>query len=96
MKDGVRAIQFVRLMAETWGINPHRIALSGPSAGGHLALWNALKGEMAIPDSSDPIEGISTKVIAFVGFNTQVSKDQRFYEDIYDGQHIQPNLTIVF
>lgn len=70
MKDGVRAIQFVRFMAKTWGINPHRIALSGPSEGGHLALWNALKGEMAIPDSSDPIEGISTKVIAFVDFNS--------------------------
>lgn len=25
---------------------------------------------MAIPDSSDPIEGISTKVIAFVDFNS--------------------------
>ena len=93
MQDGTRAIQFVRSMANEWGIDPARIASSGSSAGGHIALWNALKGDSADPDSPDPIERIPSDVRAFVGFETQVSKDQRFYEGIYDGPHIQPRLT---
>lgn len=96
MNDGTRALQFIRSKAADWGIDPERIASSGGSAGGHIALWNALKGDLAKPDSPDPIERYSTRVRAFVGFGTQVSKDQRFYEDIYDGPHIQPNLALFY
>jgi len=96
MEDGTRAIQFVKSKASEWGINPTKIASAGSSAGGHLALWNALKGELAKPGTSDPIERISSKVTAFIGFATQVSKDQRFYETIYDGPYIQPNLSLFY
>lgn len=92
MEDGTRAIQFVRHMAKEWHIDASRIASSGGSAGGHIALWNALKGDSSKPDSLDPVERQSSAVSAFVGFATQVSKDQRFYEGIYEGPHIQPNL----
>ncbi|PYI57460.1 alpha/beta hydrolase [Paenibacillus flagellatus] len=96
MEDGTRALQFVRHMAPEWGIDPARIASAGSSAGGHIALWNALKGDLADPDSSDPVERTSSAVSAFVGFGTQVSKDQRFYEGIYEGPHIQPNLALFY
>ncbi len=96
MEDGTRAIQFVRSMATEWGIDPTKIATSGSSAGGHIALWNALRGDLANQTSSDPIERISSNVSAFIGFGTQVSKDQRFYEAIYDGPHIQPNLPLFY
>lgn len=96
MEDGTRAIQFVRSMAGEWGIDPTKIASSGSSAGGHIALWNALRGDLAVHTSSDPIERISSHVSAFIGFATQVSKDQRFYEAIYDGPHIQPNLPLFY
>lgn len=96
MEDGKRAIQFVRSMADTWGIDPDRIATSGGSAGGHIALWNALNGDLSDPDSDDPIERIRSDVRAFVGFGTQASKDQRFYEGIYEGPHIQPNLALYY
>ncbi|MFK7691372.1 alpha/beta hydrolase fold domain-containing protein [Paenibacillus sp. HJGM_3] len=96
MEDGTRAIQFVRGMADSWGLDPGRVASSGSSAGGHIALWNALKGNLAKPDSSDPIERISSEVCGFIGFGTQASKDQRFYEGIYEGPHIQPNLALFY
>lgn len=96
MNDGTRAIQYVRSMAEEWGIDPERIVTAGSSAGGHIALWNALKGELADPDSSDEVERQSSIVSAFIGFGTQISKDQRFYKDIYEGPHIQPNLTLYY
>lgn len=96
MEDGTRAIQFVRHMAEQWHIDPARIASSGSSAGGHIALWNALQGSLAKPDSQDPVERESSEVTAFLGFGTQVSKDQRFYEGIYEGPHIQPNLAMFY
>lgn len=96
MQDGTRAIQFVRHQAAKWNIDPARIATSGSSAGGHIALWNALKGDLSRPDSTDPVERTSSAVVAFVGFGTQVSKDQRFYEGVYDGPHIQPNLQLFY
>ncbi|WP_135550142.1 alpha/beta hydrolase [Paenibacillus cymbidii] len=96
MDDGTRAIQFVRHMAKEWHIDASRIASSGGSAGGHVALWNALKGDRSKPDSADPVERQSSAVSAFVGFVTQVSKDQRFYKDIYEGPHIQPNLLLYY
>ncbi|TNJ63179.1 alpha/beta hydrolase [Paenibacillus hemerocallicola] len=96
MEDGTRAIQFVRHKAAEWGIDPTRIASAGSSAGGHIALWNALKGDLSKPDSRDPVERESSEVKAFVGFGTQASKDQRFYEGIYEGPHIQPNLKLFY
>ncbi|MEF3304748.1 alpha/beta hydrolase [Paenibacillus sp. GYB003] len=96
MEDGTRAIQFVRHKAAEWNIDPARIATAGSSAGGHIALWNALRGDLAKPDSPDPVERESSAVSAFIGFGTQVSKDQRFYEGIYEGPHIQPNLAMFY
>ncbi|MEF3308468.1 alpha/beta hydrolase [Paenibacillus sp. GYB004] len=96
MEDGTRAIQFVRNQAAEWKIDPDKIASSGSSAGGHIALWNALKGNLAKPDSEDPVERTSSAVCAFIGYGTQVSKDQRFYEGIYEGPHIQPNIAMFY
>src|SRR5690606_32475812 len=56
--------------------------------------WNALKGDLADPESADPVERMSSAVCGFVGYATQVSKDQRFYKPVYDGPHIQPNLAL--
>lgn len=96
MEDGTRAIQFVRSKAKEWGIDPEKIASGGSSAGGHLALWNALRGDLSDSLSEDPVERTSSKVAAFIGSGTQISKDQRFYEPIYDGPHVQPNLPLFY
>lgn len=96
MHDGTRVIQFVKSQARQWNIDPNKIVTSGTSAGGHIALWNALRGDLANPESDDPIERISSDVKAFVGFETQISKDERFYTDIYSGPHTQPNIALFY
>ncbi|MGM9657388.1 MAG: alpha/beta hydrolase [Eubacteriales bacterium] len=37
--DAARAVDHIRSHAEEYGINPHQIAVTGFSAGGHLAGW---------------------------------------------------------
>lgn len=68
MLDGARAVQFVRSKAEAWGLDPNRVALSGGSAGGTMALWIALHNDLADPQSSDPISRISTRVQCLMAY----------------------------
>lgn len=64
------AVQFLRSNADTYNVDPERIALMGDSAGAHLAALVALAGDLpvfagAYPD--DPYAGVSTKVKAVIG-----------------------------
>lgn len=96
MEDGKRAIQFVRYMAEEWNLNPDQLVVTGASAGAHIMLWNALKGEQADPESDDPVSRTSSKVAGVACFRGQASKDQQFYDPIYGGDQIQPNLRMFY
>ncbi len=62
MRDGARAVQFVRAKAREWNIAPDRMALSGSSAGATMALWIALHDDLADPASGDVIGRQSTRV----------------------------------
>jgi acetyl esterase/lipase len=62
MLDGARVVQFVRSQAQAWNIDRARIAVSGTSAGGTLALWVALHDDLADPTSADPIARFSSRV----------------------------------
>jgi hypothetical protein len=62
MLDGARVVQFVRLRAKEWNIDPRRIAVSGSSAGATLAMWIALHDDLANEKSSDPVLRQSTRV----------------------------------
>ncbi len=75
MRDGARVVQFVRSRAADWGIDPDRVALSGGSAGGTLALWVALHDDLADPRDADPVSRLSTRVTSFLGFSTPTSVD---------------------
>jgi acetyl esterase/lipase len=66
--DLTRAVQFVRHHAQEWRLDPSRIAVLGPSAGGHLALWIGLHPDRANPKSSDPVERESTRVRCIVNY----------------------------
>ena len=61
--DARRAVQFVRLHAPEWNIDPQRIAVAGGSQAAIPALYVACEGEQANPESSDPVERVSTKVV---------------------------------
>ena len=46
---------------EEWGLDPHRVAILGFSAGGHLALSAGTHFDAGKPDSTDPIERVSSR-----------------------------------
>ena len=61
--DARRALQFVRLHAADWNLDPQRIAVAGGSQAAIPALYVACEGERADPKSADPVERVSTKVV---------------------------------
>ena len=63
MLDGARAVQFLRSKAAEWNIDSKRIGVFGASAGAGISLWIAFHDDLAKPDSSDPIERQSSRVL---------------------------------
>ena len=61
LQDAARAIRTVRAGASTWGLDPHRIAILGFSAGGHLASTAGTHFDAGKSDASDPIEQVSSR-----------------------------------
>jgi acetyl esterase len=78
MLDGARAVQFVRSKAPEWDIDPAKVALSGGSAGGTMALWIALHDDLANPGSSDPVLQNTTRVSAVVGYGAPASMEPEY------------------
>jgi acetyl esterase/lipase len=59
--DARRAVQIVRARARDYQIDPHRIAIIGFSAGGHLAALASTQFIPGNPDGADPIERVSSR-----------------------------------
>jgi acetyl esterase/lipase len=79
--DACRAVQFVRLNAAKYKLNPERIAVGGGSQGALPALYVACAGERADPKASDPVERVSTRVTCAAAYRSQPSIDpQRMQE----------------
>lgn len=57
-------IRYVKEHAADYGIDPQRLALTGASAGGHLAALAALTPEAGKPDSKRPAQRFDTGVKA--------------------------------
>jgi acetyl esterase/lipase len=66
--DVQRAVRFVRANAQKYGIDPNKIGVTGGSAGGHLSLMLALKGDRGDARASDPIDRMSSEVAAVACF----------------------------
>ena len=71
--DAARALQFLRYKAADWNIDKNRIVLTGDSAGGCSSLWIACHDDLANPDSEDPVERESTRVLGAGCAGAQVS-----------------------
>jgi len=56
LEDAQRAIRTVRSLAKAHHLDPHRVAIIGFSAGGHLASTAATHFDQGDPQASDPIE----------------------------------------
>ncbi|WP_020470138.1 alpha/beta hydrolase [Zavarzinella formosa] len=81
MNDACRAVQFVKLQAEKWHIDPKRIAVGGGSQGALPALYVGCVPDRADPKAADPIERVSTKVTCVAAYRSQPSIDpQRMQE----------------
>jgi hypothetical protein len=77
MTDACRAVQFVRMNAAKWNLDPERIAVGGGSQGSLPALYVGCAGEKANPQSGDPVERVSTKVLAVAAFRSQPTIDPK-------------------
>jgi acetyl esterase/lipase len=60
-EDAGRAIRTVRMKAQEWGIQDNKIGIAGSSAGGHLASTAGTRFDKGNPDSTDPVEKISSR-----------------------------------
>jgi acetyl esterase/lipase len=61
MTDAMRAVRMVRYHAADWGIDGAKIGIMGFSAGGHLASTVGTHFDKGLPDSTDPIQKISSR-----------------------------------
>jgi acetyl esterase/lipase len=75
--DARRALQYVRLHAAEWKLDPDRIAVGGSSQGSLPALYVGCAGEKADPKSADPVERVSTKVSCVGAHRSQPSIDPK-------------------
>ncbi|HUT92742.1 MAG TPA: alpha/beta hydrolase fold domain-containing protein [Thermoguttaceae bacterium] len=82
VEDSARAIQFLRLHAKGWNLNPKAFAATGSSAGAGISVWLAFHDDMADPSSTDPVKRQSTR-LCVVGFsNGQTTYDPREIAEI--------------
>ncbi|HEY3898197.1 MAG TPA: hypothetical protein VGM54_06270 [Chthoniobacter sp.] len=85
MNDARRALQFIRLNAAKWNLDPKRIAVGGGSQGTLPALYIGCSGDHANPASSDPVERMSTKVVCVAAFRSQPSIDPKRMQEWVPG-----------
>lgn len=77
LEDAVRAVQFIRLNAAKWNLDPKRIALGGGSQGALPALYVGTSKEHANPSSADPVERTSSLVTCVAAYRCQPSIDPK-------------------
>lgn len=73
--DCARAIQYARLHAKEWNIDPKRIGATGGSAGAGTSLWIGFHDDMADPKSDDPVLRESTRLSCMAVFGAQSTYD---------------------
>ena len=85
MAHSRRAVQFLRHNAETWRIDPARVAAGGGSAGAGISLWIGFRKDAAEPDSDDPVARQSTRLTCVAAWQGQCSYDPNFIRTMISG-----------
>lgn len=75
--DAARALQFLRLHAREYNIDPRRVASTGSSAGADISLWLGFHDDLADPASDDPVQRQSTRISAAGALAAQTTLDLR-------------------
>jgi acetyl esterase/lipase len=96
-QDGTRAMRYVRSRAKEWGLNPEHIGIMGFSAGGHLASTVGTHFDAGNPDSSDPIEKVSSRpsflILAYPVISFTTPYTHRFTRGVLIGDNPDPALA---
>jgi acetyl esterase len=96
MQDSARALQFLRLHAKRYNVDPTRIAAFGGSAGAGISQWLAYHNDLADRANSDPVLRQSTRLAAVAPFNAQSSYDPRFIKKLMNTDQVHPALVALF
>jgi acetyl esterase/lipase len=76
--DSARVIQYLRLHAAKWNLDPKRIAVSGGSAGGVISMWIGYHDDLADPSSEDPVARQSSRVTCIAPINGPSNLDPKW------------------
>ena len=95
LQDAQRAVRLVRSKAAEWGIDPHRIGITGFSAGGHLAIATATSFDQRTYEPMDELDTISCRpdfaIPVYSGYLKAKDKDE-----LAPGLHVPTNTPPVF
>jgi len=95
--DCARAVQFLRLHASEWNLDPKHFACTGGSAGAGMSLWLAFHDDLADPHNEDPVLRESTRLSCVAVTAAQCSYDPRFIREQIGGRAWQhPALPILY
>jgi len=86
IRDGARAVQFLRYKAAEWNIDLARVAAFGGSAGAGMSLWTAYHDDLANPNSDDPVERQSSRLTCVSSWAGQASYDPKFWTELLGPQ----------
>ncbi|MFT5129480.1 MAG: acetyl esterase/lipase [Rhodothermales bacterium] len=75
LHDAARALQFVRSKAADWNLDKTRVGAAGGSAGACSSLWLAFHGDLADPNSEDPVARESTRLTCAAVTGAQTTLD---------------------
>ena len=80
--DAARGLQFLRLHAKEYNLNPKAVASTGPSAGADISLWLGFHADLADTASDDPVKRQSTRLAAVGAIASQTTLDPRVIREI--------------
>ncbi len=75
--DSARAIQYARLHAKEWNLDPRRVGATGGSAGAGISLWIGFHDDLADPANADPVLRQSTRLTGMAVMGAQSTYDPR-------------------
>jgi acetyl esterase/lipase len=96
MHDAARALQFLRLHAAKYKIDPARVGATGGSAGAGISLWLAFHDDLKQPAAPDPVLRQSTRISAAVVYAAQSSYDPRLIRKLFQTDQVHPALISFF
>jgi hypothetical protein len=90
MFDGARAIQFLRLHAKEWNLDPQAVAAAGGSSGAGISLWIGFHDDLADSTAADPVQRQSTRMSAIGSVDGQASYDPWVIAKLIDEKILLP------